>query len=407
MDALFVIVAELLLVPLVLWGLIALELTLGLVASLVSILLGRKSLTEALDQRWRAVRRRLRWSLIFMSAGLLAVDLLFFDAVVGLALGSVNEREDLDVEYRSAEGSFILGRVEIDGLILRGRRGEADDPRADYELSIDELVIDIDTAKLLALDFAVEEIAVDGARGRWDRLRGADAKQEPAAERGFELGRDFAVERMHFGDLVMELRDHTRTDDQGNPRAVGLTLNELDLGPLHSDSAAFDLLYRARGRGEIGGLPFELTAIEVDGTPQSTLELRDLPLDALSGSIERRTGIRTGGRADLTMVDRYRPAKGDGTGGPAGVELTVSLQLRGLELEAGEDASWTTKKMLGGLTDALTSLGADFPLHFTLEIGADELAGVRSIAESGLAERIGQALLDALQAELKAHATTN
>ena len=93
MDALFVVVAELLLIPVVLWALIALDLTLGVVTSLVSVVLGRRSLEQAVSSTWRTVRRRLVWSMITLAAGLLVADLLLFDGLVALALGHIDDSE--------------------------------------------------------------------------------------------------------------------------------------------------------------------------------------------------------------------------------------------------------------------------------------------------------------------------
>lgn len=390
MDALFVVVAELLIVPLILWGLIALELTVGVVASIVSVMLGRRSATVAVMHRWRTVRRRLLWSLIFLSAGLLLADLLLFERIVTLALGSADEREDFDVAFEQAEGSFILGRIELQNVTLGGTRG-GDDPVAQYAVSIDSLVIDIATARLLLADFAVEEIAVDGVVGSFERLR----VREPAPQakrRGVKLSREFSLKRLHVGDLRFVLNDHTRTP----ARELEIEIAELDLGPLHSSTALFDMLYRARGHGSVEGHEFVLTAVEHDGVAQSTLEVHDLPLDALGEQLEKAAGIRARGQADLTVVNVYS----DGPPEPK-IDLTISLQLRGLELEAGPTSNYATKLMLEMAERALAKLGEDFPLEFGISLLSSELRGARSIAEAGIAERVADGIATALRDELR------
>lgn len=391
MDALFIIVAELLVVPLLLWGLIVFELTIGLVMSVVSVLLGRRSLTDMLMYRLRTIRRRLLWSLIYLSAGLLLADLVLFDAIVTLALGSADDREDLDVGFASAEGSFILGRIELHQLQLIGVRGPADDPSAAFSVTIDSLVIDIDTAALLRFDFAVEELAVDGVRGSFDRLRAVEPEQRRERP-GPELEREFALERLHVGDMQLLLRDHTRTP----ARELAVQLDELDLGPLHSDSALFDLLYRARGRGSIDGLGFVLTATEHDGLAQTTLEVHDIPLDAIGEQLERTAGVRAHGHADVTVTNIY-------SGGPPepNVTLGVNLQLRELELEAAGELSFATKLMLEAAERAIVRLGDQFPLAFEIVLLKSELTGMRSIAQAGIAERIADGVAKALQDELR------
>lgn len=402
MDALFVVVAELLIVPLILWGLIAFELTVGVLASIVSVLLGRRSASAAVTHRWLVVRRRMLWSLIFLSSGLLLADLLFFERLVTLALGSADEREDFDVAFVQAEGSFILGRIELQGVTLGGIRGRyPDHPDARFAVTIDSLVIDIDTARLLLTDFAVEEIAVDGVVGSFDRLRRREPEPQPE-RRGFELEREFSVQRLHVGDMRLELRDHTQTP----VRELEVELAELDLGPLHSSTALFDLLYRARGHGSVTGLggesgpkqplAFVLTAVEHDGVAQSTLEVRDVPLDALGEQLEKAAGVRARGHADLTVVNVYS----DGPPEPK-IDLAIGLRLRGLQLEAGPDSSYATKLMLEMAERALAKLGDEFPLEFGISLLQRELRGMRSLAEAGVAERIADGIARALRDELQ------
>jgi hypothetical protein len=309
---------------------------------------------------------------------------------VTMALGSADDRDDLDVHFTHAEGSFILGRIELQDLTLGGVRG-GDDPDARFAVSIESLVIDIDTARLLTADFAVEEIAVDGIVGSFDRLRAREPEREPD-KKSLDLSREFSVQRLHVGGMQLAFRDHTDTP----VREFQVQLDELDLGPLHSSTALFDLLYRARGRGSVEGHAFVLTAFEHGGIAQSTLELRDVPLDALGEQLEKASGVRAKGHADLTLVHAYS----DGPPEPK-LDLAIGLRLRGLELQAGPDSSFSTKLMLEMAERALVKLGNDFPLEFEISVLRSELQGARSIVEAGVAERIADGIATALRDELR------
>ena len=389
MDALFVIVAQLLIVPLILWGLILVDLTLGVASSIVAVMLGRKSAGTALDHRWRGIRRRLVWSLIFLTSGLLLADLVFFDAIVNQVLSSVDDREDLDVEFANAEGSFILGRIELDHLVLAGRRGSADDPSGQYALQVEKLVIDIDTLGLLTFDFALEDLSLEGVHGTYDRFHApVEAEREP-------LSREFAVQRMYFGETRLELRDHSKLDEKGEPRSFLIELSELESGPLRSESAIFDLLYRTRGRGSIAGHEFTLSALTVEGEPETHLEVRDLSLDALAETLEERVGVRASGMADIDLRNHHY------SGSPQRVEISAKIEMHALELEAGEEATMRTKLLLDMASGVLDELGEDFPLEFSLTVDENELAGAQSLAESGMIERVGEAIADALKTTLE------
>lgn len=390
MDALFIVVAELLLLPLLLWGLIVIELVLGTLATLVGIVLGRRRPGELISRPWLRLRRRLAWSLALLGGALLVVDLFFFEPLVNVVLGSVDDREDLDLRFAHAEGSFILGRIELEQLELAGTRGELADPSARFALHIDSLVIDIDTAALLALDLAVEELALDGVQGSYDRLRRSE--REPARPRERGPAREFRVDRFHVGSLALTLRDHVG----GQLRELPLELVELDIGPLRSDLAAFDLLYRSRGSGAIAGIAFEMAAHELDGVPQLTLDVHDIPLDELGAPLERAAGVRAAGKADLHMVNRYHADAGEPE-----LELDVTMTLRELDIRSGERATLGTKLMLELAGKALARLGPSFPVAFEVRIAERELAGARNFADSGVAERVGDAIATALRDELQ------
>jgi len=389
MDALFIIVAELLIVPLILWALIMLELTVGVAASVFAIFAGRRTPSEAVLHTWRSIRRRLLWSFIFVSSGLLLADLVFFDQIVHLALSSADDREDLDVHYGHAEGSFILGHIELHQLSIRAVRG-GDEPRARVAFAADRLLINIDTKRLLTFNFVVEELSVDGVRGSFDRLRPSDAERE--RERS-KFAHDFLVERLHFGDVRVTVRDFS--DAAAAPREAEIVIHELDLGPIASESLVFDLLYRARGRGSIAGHGFTLSSIEDQGVHQTTLEVEQLPLDALAKPLEQSAGVRARGSADLRLVNRYIEG-----GAEPKLEINVAMQLRALELEAAGEPSIGTQLMLKMAQRELQRLGADFPLAFQITLLRSELLGLASLAESGIIEKIADAIAAALRSQL-------
>jgi len=400
MDALFVVVAELLLVPLVLWILIAVELTLGLAVSVVSYLLGRRSLEQALTHGLRAVQRRLLWSVVVLGAGLVLVDLLMFDPIVGLVLSEVDAREDLDIGYGAAEGSFILGRVELTDVAVTGvRDGDRADPSAHFEVVIDSLVIDVDTLALLGARFAVEDIAVEGVRGSFDRLRTVD-RDRVDADRGFELDREFSVERVHFGAVALELRDHTKPPFASEahaegPRELDLVLDELDLGPLRSDTAIFDLLYRVRGRGSVAGVGFALRSA-TGPPPQTEVEVEVLPLSLLGDAIAEQTGLAVDGSAALWVTNVYREDPPEPR-----VELGVQLQLRELELGLAEDPGLKGRLALKVAERGIEKLGRDIPVTAELTILRSELEGVRSLAEAGIIEAVSRALVSSLREQMR------
>jgi hypothetical protein len=105
--------------------------------------------------------------------------------------------------------------------------------------------------------------------------------------------------------------------------------------------------------------------------------------------------VRAGGSADLTLTARYRDTPPDPR-----IDLAATVQLRELALEAGADASVGTRLMLRMAGRELGKLGAEFPLAFELSVRRSELLGLRSLAESGLIERVADAMVTALRDKL-------
>ncbi len=385
MDLLFIIVAQLLVLPVILWALIGLELVTAVLGTILGLLLGRRNPTQYLRYRLRRLRRRLIMSLSLLACALVLIDLLKLEEVVAKVLEHLDERGQLEARFAEVEGSVILGRLELRGLEVSGERGRPT-PRDAVDLKIDELIVDVDTAALLTGELTVEQLSVRGVRGRWDRLPTAATIDEPRPRS--QLARDFGVTHVSVEDV--ELIYST-----GEQEAT-IVLDELHTGPIRSDNVMFDLLTHSRGRGAVAGHPFSLINVELDGEPRSTLTIPDLPLARFNAPVERSTGLRVSGRADLEIDARVIPRAPAQTG-EREVDLAVDVDVRGFELDAGESGGLKAALLLRLAQRSVASLGEDFELEFDLIVREDELTGVRSVADSGLVERVGEAVAAALR----------
>ena len=117
MDLLQIIVAQLLVLPVILWALIGLEVVTAVLGTVLGVLLGRRRPAVFVRYRLRRLRRRLLMSLSLLACGLVMIDLFLLEEVVAAALGRADEHEQLDVEFSQVEGSVILGRLELLGVV--------------------------------------------------------------------------------------------------------------------------------------------------------------------------------------------------------------------------------------------------------------------------------------------------
>ena len=233
-------------------------------------------------------------------------------------------------------------------------------------------------------------------QGSFDRLRQAEPKADED-ERGFELTREFAVERVHFGAVELELRDHTKPPLEGGegPRSLALVLDELDLGPLRSDSAIFDLLYSIRGQGSLAGVEFGLRSSKTQ-PPTTTLEVEALPLSLLADAIAARTGLAVDGSASLQLTNVYREDPPEPR-----VELGIALQLRELDLDLADNAGLKARLALKLASGGSEALGGNVPVEAQVTIPRAELEGVRTLAESGVVEEVSRAIVSGLRETLR------
>lgn len=346
MEALILVVAELMAIPLLIAAALLFE-----VAGAALILLGQAI-------AWRGARptrllrwwRRLVWTLTgvlgFVLASLIFVDLVLYEHGLRLLLDQVERTSGVDVGFERGRGNLFTGLVQLEGVTVRHRNG------ADVALTIDRLEIDIAMLRIFGGAVPISNLELHGVRGSIVRNKAQGTGRPP--------GRGFVVERLLVDDLAIDFEDLA-----GGPvRVLPLALDRLEMTPLRSDLAVVDLLCHTTARGRARGNPFaaEAGAWRVDG-----IALGGLRLGAASKWLR-------GGALDVAV--RCKDDRADP------FVLAVDVGLSGFQLVPPGEL--TRRTIAQRLAAALSRLGPRIDLELSLELPRDRLAGVASAAHAGL-----------------------
>jgi hypothetical protein len=97
-----------------------------------------------------------------------------------------------------------------------------------------------------------------------------------------------------------------------------LRLDELSVSPLRSDLALFDLLYGARGRGDVDGHAFEVESAQVPGGRLTTWRAPEVPLSLAMPYLGRGSRWIEAGVVEVEVEDRWLTEHGLAIGSCSG-----------------------------------------------------------------------------------------
>ncbi|MCY1008082.1 hypothetical protein OV079_21490 [Nannocystis pusilla] len=350
MEALLIVVAELMAVPLLVAAALLFELVGAALLGAGYLVLWRSRQRPTRLLRWW---RRAVWTLTgvlgLVLTTLVFVDLVLYEPGLRLLLDQVERTSGVDVCFERARGNIFTGHVHLEGVTIRHRNG------ADLALSIGRLDIDIAMLRLLEREVPITELQLHGVRGGIVRNRALGVGQPG--------GRGFVIERLVVDDLAIEFEDLAAAP---TTRVLPLALEHLEIAPLRSEYALVDVLCHTRARGRARGNAFL--------AEPGSWTVRDVPL-APQGAV----GLGAVGRwlRDGSLDIGVTCVEPDGDP----LRLRVDLDLAGFRVSppAGD-----RRTAIQRIAAAFSHLGARLQLQFELELERSRLRGVATAAQVGL-----------------------
>lgn len=350
MESLLLVVAELLTVPLLAALALCVELA-GVVVLVVgtAVVRPRSSVRPLLVRWWRRVVWTTAGVLGLVTIGLVAIDLLFFEIGVRLALDQVEQRSAVDIGFATARGSVFTGRLELTGVTARRTGSDGD-----FSLDVREVVLDVEMPRILRTAAPLELVRVAGVRGQIVRH---DAHSGPRLLHAFTIGR-----------LEIEDVDLRFEDEIGAPfRSLPIQFEHFNVAPLRSEYAMLDVLCRSDARGLARGYSF--------GAGGGGWRTAGIPL----GPAAHKLGpagrwIRSGDvEVTLTCLESQ-----DGVSLP----LNVELRLRDLQIAPPGDSGRSLPA--SRVAEAITRLGPEIHVRSTVLVPLDRFRGATNLGQLGL-----------------------
>lgn len=350
MEALLIVVAELMAVPLLVAAVLLFEFVgaAALGAGYLVLWRGRRRPTPGL-RWWRRVVWTLTGVLGLVLTTLVFVDLVLYEPGLRLLLDQVERTSGVDVCFERARGNIFTGYVHLEGVTIRHRDG------ADLALTIGRLDIDIAMLRLFERDVPITELRLHGVRGSIVRNR--------ALRVGQFGGRGFVIEHLVVDDLAIDFEDLAAAP---TTRVLPLTLELLESAPLRSEYALVDVLCHTRARGRARGNPFLADA--------GAWSVRDIPLTPYGvvglGAVGR--WVRDG---NLDISVHCLTPDSDL------LRLRIGLDLSGVRASPPVGDRRTAAQRIAA---AFSNLGPSLKLQFDLELERERLRGVASAEQIDL-----------------------
>jgi hypothetical protein len=385
MEALFLLLGDLILLPITLFATVLVEGIAAAAAACAAILesgfgitlgLRRRKLPtglspEALEllkqkaQRWRKFLQRLAWGLgivlVLLVTAVCLLNSIFFEPTVRWGLAHLEKRSGVKISFTSAAGSLFSGQLTLKGVVAQ-RHGNA---VSNFDLRADEFALNLSMAKLFARSAEIEKVFISGLKGDFHRVT--------TPER-MKIRKRYEVTHLRLEDAEIAVYD-------GNgPEAAPFTLKitALDSQPLRSRFAVFDILFRSNASGEIAGRPFLIRTAKTEQGRETTWQAEGLPVAFVGRQLGGPFAWLTGGTVNVRVEDKWKIAD------HAEIEMRWSFLLQNLVVVTPEGASPTSRLIASAITNYLRRHAEKLDVSFNLTLNENQFEGAASAGAAGL-----------------------
>lgn len=327
--------------------------------------------STALAALWKR-HRRLRIAALsvvaFLSLAVLLLNTVLFESTLRSALSRWKEKTGTAVEFQSARGNWLSGRVEL--TQVRARRAGHD--QSNYDLTARSVTLRLRMTSLLGGEASFESVEVAGLRGTYERRSARESRRH---------GRDFAIDRLTLSDAAILFRDLPLDE---KPAEMRLALDRLDCAPFRRRFAVFDALFRASASGTIDGAPFTISSEGSPAARTTRWHAADLPLRFLADYAGGGFAWFRSGRADVDVADSWNEESRE-------IDSHWRIGLKSPVAHVPDTVEGWKRPIAEAAAGFINRHPAGLPLEFDLRINRDEFDGALSVEASGLLSAVGGA----------------
>ncbi len=381
LEAILLIVGELVFAILAPFVAMIAEAIGAVISAVVALATGRRAERPASSRVARVLTLILVALTGLVFAAVCVANFVFFDDSVRYVLGKVESRTGIVTDCDDIDGSLLSGRVELRNCAIN----RSTDALSSFELEVAEVSIDLEISSLLGTA-TLETARVAGLTGwvRADRRADEDPVTEEEAERP---RRRFEVKDLQVFDASVEL---SGINPDGNTFNVPIEIERLEIQPLRSRLALFDVLFRSRASGTLGGAPFELESVAIADGRRTEWRAQNVPIASFGSMTGGVLSWFSSGFVDVYVDDEWQ--RGESTA----IDMDWRLQFSGIEVAPPPGTGRVTRFVTAPLTRYVNSFDGEFPLEFELVLNEGQFEYKSSLAAAGVWSAIGEAANNAM-----------
>jgi hypothetical protein len=394
MEALFILLADLIILPLTLVATVLASGIAAFTSALASMLesvfgivycSGSKTSKPALSpealeaiklkaQRRRNFLKRLSWTLagivVLMVAVVCLLNFVLFESTVRWGLARIGKRSGVEISFASASGSFFSGEMALKKVAAQ-RQGSG---VSNFDLRADEFSVNLSMTQLLKRSSRIEKIFISGLNGEFHRVTAPDR---------MKIRKNYEVDHLRLERADIDIRDTSRPEEA----QFTLKISELDSQPLRSRFAVFDILFRSNASGEIAGQPFLIQMKKTESGRETVWQVDQLLVLFAARYIGGPIKYLTGGTIDVRVEDKWKIGKN------TEIEMHWSFLLKDLVVVPPEGASLKNHLVASAIAEYLRRNAEKLDVSFNLIVNENQFEGTASAGAAGLWDTTRESLV--------------
>ena len=381
MEAIALIIGELVFAILAPFIALVVEAIGAVISAVIGILTGKPTEKIASSRIARLVALVLAVLTGLVFACILIVNFFFFEDTARFVLGKVESRAGIATECDDIGGSLIFGRVDLRNCSIR----RPDHPTSSFELEVDAVNIDLRITSMLGTA-TLDTARVAGLSGwvRSDRSQAPDEDAEGDRERP---RREFEVRDLQVTDVSVRI---SGSNPDGNRFDVPIEIDQVEVKPLRSRYALFDVLFRSNASGSLDGAPFRLSSSVIPDGRVTQWRAEKVPIASFGSMTGGLLSWFSSGYVDVSVDDEWQ--RSDATA----INMDWNLRFSQIEVTAPPGTGRITQFVTAPLTRYVNSFDGEFPLEFEMVLNEDQFLYQSSLAAAGVWSAIGEAANNAL-----------
>lgn len=382
MEALALIIGEIIFATLAPFIAIVVELIGAALSALASLFTGRSSERDGPPAWAKPVGLTLAVLAALVFAAVLVVNFLFFEPAVRFVFERVENRTGIETRCDDIAGSLLSGRIQLGTCSIR----RLEHPASTFDLKVAEVAIDLRMTSLLGTA-KLDSARVVGLTGTVRRMRQPGEDIDTGRDRQ-RPRREFEAQHVQASDIAVLLAG---TNPDGNDFEVPVKIASLDIKPLRSRLALFDVLFRGNATGSLAGAPFRLETTEIPDGRRTTWRAREVPIASFGAITGGALAWFSSGSVDVAVDDEWQ--RGDGTS----IDMDWRLDFTDLEVAPPPGTGRVARFVTAPLTAFVNRFDGAFPLEFELLLNENQFEYRSSLSASGVWTAIGGATNRALE----------